>query len=39
MSTCNHEEYDDYFEICTECKATKEQILAELVAEQEKETV
>jgi hypothetical protein len=26
---CEHANYDDYFEMCTDCKATKEEILRE----------
>lgn len=29
MSKCDHANYDDYFERCSDCGATKEQILKE----------
>lgn len=29
MSNCNHENYDEYFEKCTDCNASRQQVIAD----------
>jgi hypothetical protein len=29
MQTCNHADFDEYFGVCTNCKATRKEVLQE----------